>query len=279
MQYIINQPIRIRYLELNKTSGITDLKIIVQPPIGVEITPIDMVEIDGQGVYEASFVPDVVGWYWVRVKSIFYPANIYSKSYYVGNSDNPYPAQEDGKLTSLDTKLGEVQIIPTANTLLRRLKDLWDKLNSLFTDGIAKVKLWDGINQVTINTSGRLLVSQEPPTPPAGTTGVNITSYSWVSSTDNNIYIIPEGTTLNLQRFSAAGGDDSYIAIIELWYDPLGTGVGMTIIDVIFSFASSSQHDLTGNYIGDGIKSIRMRRRSASSKPIEIFGRWEGYYQ
>ena len=102
MQYKINQSIRVRYLELNKTTGITDLKIIVQPPTGSELSQISMTEVDGQGIYEASFTPDAIGWWWVRVKSVTYPLNVYSKSYYVGTTDDPYPLQEEGKVKITD---------------------------------------------------------------------------------------------------------------------------------------------------------------------------------
>lgn len=45
---------------------------------------------------------------------------------------------------SLITQTGEVQPSPTINTVLGRLKDLWDLLTTLFTTGLAKVKIWDG---------------------------------------------------------------------------------------------------------------------------------------
>jgi hypothetical protein len=151
MQYKISVPIRIRYLELNKTTGITDLKLIVQPPSGGEWSSISMTEVDGQGIYEASFTPDATGWWWVRVKSLTYPLNIYSKSYFVGTDFTIYPPKEDGNLQTINTKLGEVQTSPTTNTLLDRLKKLFDKLVELFETGIAKVKIWDGTEQSTVH--------------------------------------------------------------------------------------------------------------------------------
>jgi len=180
MQYKISVPIRIRYLELNKTSGITDFKLIVQPPSGGELTPVDMTEVDGQGIYEASFTPNATGWWWVRVKSVSKPLNIYSKSYYVGTTDDPNPSQEDGKISSVDTKLGEVQTTPTTNSLLGRLKDLWDKLNDLFTNGTAKLKFWDGTNQAGIDSAnaqyvaGKSAVGVVPSSNPIYISGIDV---------------------------------------------------------------------------------------------------------
>ena len=162
MQYKISTPIRIRYLELEKISGITDLKIIVQPPSGSELSPIAMTEVDNQGIYEASFTPDAIGWWWVRIKSATHPGNVYSKSYFVGTEFTTYPPQEDGKLKNIDDKVGEVQASPTQYTLLGRIKDLWDKLNSLFTDGLAKIKIWDGTYTALVNSVGRLKVDASP---------------------------------------------------------------------------------------------------------------------
>ncbi len=41
-------------------------------------------------------------------------------------------------------------------TVLSKLKDLWDKLVELFNNGVAKVKLWDGINQANITADNKL---------------------------------------------------------------------------------------------------------------------------
>ena len=155
MQYKILVPIKIRYLTIDKEEGVSDLTLTPTNPSGADQTPIVFSEM-GDGLYTANFTPNAVGWWLVKVSSLTKPKNIYSKSYYVGTSDNPYPAQEDGKITSIDTKFGEVQTTPTANSLLGRLKDIWDKLVELFnpTNGTAKVKIWDGTTTVEVDTLG-----------------------------------------------------------------------------------------------------------------------------
>lgn len=127
--YKINQAIRVRYLSVTKETGLTDLKLTATDPTGTDDAPITFTEI-GNGIYEASFTPDAIGWWSARVSSVLKPANAYSQNYFVGTEYDKYPSQEDGKLTSIDTKIGEVQANPTSNTLLARLKDIYDKLVS-----------------------------------------------------------------------------------------------------------------------------------------------------
>ena len=135
------------------------------------------------------------------------------------------------------------------------------------------------IRTLALTPVGRLKISQEPPDAPVESTPVIETEYSGVATTHDNVYIIPSGETLIIQRFSAGAEVDSTAGnVVELWYDPLGTGVGMTIIDAIFCSGDGDQHDLREEYLGDGTKAIRMRRKRFSGGSKEIFGRWEGYY-
>ena len=133
--------------------------------------------------------------------------------------------------------------------------------------------------QAQVNSAGRILVAIEPPVPPAGTTGVIQTEYDAVTGSMDNIYIIPNAQTLYIQRF--AGGsefDNANGSVDELWYDPLGTGVGMTIIATLFVNGISNQMDLNSSYVGNGTRAIRMRRRRFGGGSKLIFARWEGYY-
>jgi len=130
MQYKINVVIKVDYISVDNLTGITDLYLTPTNPSGVGQTPILFTAV-GNGLYTANFTPNALGWWTVRVTSSTYPDNISAKSYYVGTSDDPYPAQEDGKITSVDTKIGEVQTTPTVNTLLGRLKEINDNTKIL----------------------------------------------------------------------------------------------------------------------------------------------------
>lgn len=146
-------------------------------------------------------------------------------------------------------------------------------------EGVAGVIIQDDEGDIAdVTPNGRLKVSQEPPSPPIGTTGVIQTEYGSVSVFDDDEYLIPNGETLILQRFSGGGQEVNFGNVIELWYDPNGDGTAMEIIDAIFCSGTSDQHDLNESFIGDGTRKIRMRRKRLSGGSVDLFGRWEGYY-
>jgi hypothetical protein len=111
---------------------------------------------------------------------------------------------------------------------------------------------------------------------PNNYTPVKIISSGLITNYSDNIYTIPTGKILKLQKITASAADDDNV--VELYYDPSGNGSNMIIIDYIYVIGTSIQHDLNESYIGDGIKSIRLRRRRVSGGSSEIFAKWEGYY-
>ena len=92
MQYKLNTAIRVEYLASDNITGISDLYLTPTNPSGTDKTPILFTEI-GDGLYKASFTPDALGWWSVRVSSLTYPENAYVKVYYIGDTDNPNPMQ------------------------------------------------------------------------------------------------------------------------------------------------------------------------------------------
>lgn len=135
------------------------------------------------------------------------------------------------------------------------------------------------IRNIKLTTDGRMLVSSPPPSAPPDTTTVSVIEFNNVTTQHDNIYVVPTGETLKITRFSAGAEVDSVAGnVIELYRDPNGTGIGMGIIDVIFTSGDSDQHDLDEDVTGDGTYAIRMRRRRFGGGSKEIFGRWEGYY-
>lgn len=134
------------------------------------------------------------------------------------------------------------------------------------------------IRQIAVNSEGRMLVSQEPPTPPAETTPVNEYAQGDVSTTDDLDYIIPNGQTLVIQFFAAGSAVDAVSGnVVELWYDADGTKTSMVLIDAIYCSGSSNQHTLNTEYEGDGTAQIVMRRRRLGGGAKEIFGNFRGY--
>lgn len=164
MLYKVNQAINVRYLAVDKETGLTDLVLTPTSPSGVDGTPVSMTEIGG-GLYAAAFTPSVTGEWWVRVSSVLKPTNIYAKSYEVGTDYNLYPSQETGILSDIKTnttglavesggqlaginyRLGEVDASPAGYSVVGRIKAIWD----LLTGGTVKVKLHDGTTVADVN--------------------------------------------------------------------------------------------------------------------------------
>ncbi len=135
-------------------------------------------------------------------------------------------------------------------------------------------------NGDNIIINGRIPIDASPPDAPEDTTPVAITEFGNVSGSDDNTFLIPDESTLVIQRFSAGAEADTTAGnAIQLFHDPDGDGgSNMVIIDVIFASGTSDQHDLRSEFIGDGTALIRMRRLRFSGGSKLIFGRWEGYH-
>lgn len=199
----------------------------------------------------------------------------------------------DGQLVYIHNYVGTTQKTSLENPDLPfRLRNYNDTntTNVSLKSGCASVSL-EGINliygidkdkqvkNIKLTSDGRLLVSSPPPSAPPETTPVFITEFGNVTIVDDNVYTIPSGETLKITRFSAGAEVDAVAgSSIELYYDPNGDGSSMEIIDVIFASGDSDQHDLDENFLGDGIKAVRMRRNRLGGGSKQIFGRWEGYY-
>ena len=149
----------------------------------------------------------------------------------------------DFSTESTSTEIRDTIGQESGTTVLNKLQNIWDKLTSLFNNGMATVKLWDGEDILEITPSGRLQIDSSPPAPPPDTVRVSITEYGNVSGIDDYDYLIPNEEIINIQRFSA-GAEPAGGSNIELWLDPDGTKLNMEIIDVIFSEGQSDQHDL-----------------------------------
>jgi hypothetical protein len=131
--------------------------------------------------------------------------------------------------------------------------------------------------QVRVNTGGRLLVSQEPPTPPAATTAVSVSAKSVMSGTVDTLYTITNGTILTIQRMSAGAQSSNSGHVIELYEDPNGDLSVLNVIDDIYVNGSSNQKDLLGDFTGDGTRRILLRRRAFGGGNNDVTGIWQGY--
>lgn len=186
----------------------------------------------------------------------------------------------NSSLASLDTKLGEVQTNPPVNTLLGRLKDIWDRLLT----GIV-IRDVSG-NLATVTASGELRVKPSVDAP-AGTTPVNVSVLSSVTGTVDNTYIIPNGETLILLSFQCGSegsfaGSKARNSKVELYYAPDGT-VNVNAQLLALKYLSNSNAEVSfsvqeTSFLGDGTAAIILRRVRLDGGVDEMFGRWGGYY-
>lgn len=87
--YKLNEAIKVRFQALGGQTGITDLQLITTNPSGTNGSPITLTELSN-GLYEASWTPNVVGRWLIKITSVLYPENGASESYYIGDQNADY---------------------------------------------------------------------------------------------------------------------------------------------------------------------------------------------
>lgn len=96
---------------------------------------------------------------------------------------------------------------------------------------------------------------------------------------ESDVYTVPSGKLLVVTRFSctayaAASGDKA--TKFELWLDPNGNGVGMTLLRALVASNNGGEFLLEQPVTGDGTKAIRMIRESLDSQTRYAPCQWEG---
>lgn len=186
----------------------------------------------------------------------------------------------DDVKTKLDTL--NAKDFATQATLATRASEATLELVRLLLDGQLKVGSTTGISADRFmpidGATGFVKVQLPPPTAPVGSTSVSIVSQSSMAGTVDTVYIIPNGSTLKIQQLrggsqaSTTGG-----AKVELYYDPNGTGLGMTLLDAIYVEGASDGNILDESFLGNGTRAVRLRRVHFGGGSLEIFGAWRGY--
>lgn len=134
----------------------------------------------------------------------------------------------------------------------------------------------DGAN---FTGDGRLKVAQDPPAPPPATTPVDIGGIQVVGNTPGDtVYIIGTGKILALQNFNGGAAPVGAGSKVELFDDPAGNGVGMTLLRVAYVSGSNFVFDLNRSLgPGDGNHGVRLRRTSLGGASREIAAFLTGY--
>lgn len=166
MKYKINEPIRIRYLSVNKESGLTDLVLTPTNPAGEDKSQIILSEI-GNGLYESIFTPDVIGWWSIRVSSISSSDNVYSKNYFVAK-EYDYVVADFYPVGIPDLTVGDIESlrVDTAGNLMTRGAVLTDE--GSFRDAFVGTSLLPDWNSV-IGDGASIVVDSGKCTINAGT--------------------------------------------------------------------------------------------------------------
>lgn len=117
-------------------------------------------------------------------------------------------------------------------------------------------------------------------TVPQGTNKVEEIYLNNVDGTTDDLYVIPQGKILTIQRLS--GGSSLSLGTIvstraELFYDPNGDGSVLNYINTIYLSLDHVDRFLNKEFAGDGIAVIRTRRTALDIGAREVFVKWEGY--
>lgn len=136
----------------------------------------------------------------------------------------------------------------------------------------------DGLQLAEVDTRGRLLTSTLPGTPPPGATAVGASDQNTLNMPDDiDLNVpgdIPAGVVLNIDRL--VGGSEAKAKIELRW---MQSGNPEEVLEVIYVNASSNSFplDWQSPVLGNGDR-IRLRLTPYQNN-IEVYGKWEGYYQ
>jgi hypothetical protein len=135
------------------------------------------------------------------------------------------------------------------------------------------------IDGASFTADGRLKVAQEPPAPPPATTPVDVGGIATVGNTPaDTTHVIGTGKTLVIQNVNGGAAPVGAGSKVELFDDPNGDGIGMTLLRVAYVSGSSFSLDLNREVgPGNGTHAVRLRRTSLGGASREIAAFLAGY--
>lgn len=163
---------------------------------------------------------------------------------------------------------------------------------SIIIDGVTRIVGSSG-NVADVDPSGNLKVISPTPTPPPGTNPVRRTFYEDVAGNDyeDDIYTIPSGETLTLQRLISSSEDNDKSCEITMVYLPNTSSVPDpddllttpslhdNIIVQLSLNGNNEVVDLEDEFLGDTTNGILVRMRRTDGGRRRIYTRWVGYTQ
>ena len=135
------------------------------------------------------------------------------------------------------------------------------------------------VDGASFTADGRLRVAQEPPAPPPATTPVDVGGIAVVGIAPvDTVHVIGAGRTLVIQNFNGGAAPEGDGSKVELFYDPNGDGMGMTLLRVAYANGHSFSLDLSRELgPGNGTRAVRLRRTSLGGASREIAAFLAGY--
>jgi peptidoglycan hydrolase CwlO-like protein len=135
MRYIKNAAIKVNYVALHRTLGLTDLSMKVYDEAGELFSTVILTEVlgdgtglDAGGAYKGNFTPDAKGQWRIRITSATNNDDV-QKVFEVGNSD------VDEVKTQLDTVEGKVDAVQSDVTSVKGTVETTDgKVDALQSD-------------------------------------------------------------------------------------------------------------------------------------------------
>jgi len=134
MGYKKNVAIKVNYVALHRTAGLTDLDMKVYDEAGVLFATVTLTEIvGGGGAYYGSFTPDEKGQWRIRIQSATNHDDV-QKVFEISNND------VDDVKSQLDTVEGKIDVIDGNVTSIKGTVETTDgKVDTVITD-VAAVK-------------------------------------------------------------------------------------------------------------------------------------------
>lgn len=149
--YKKNDALKVNYIALNKTTGLTDVSMAVYDEVGGLFSTVTMTEVVGAGgLYQGSFTPDESGQWRVRITSATNLDDI-SKIFEIGNYK-----LDDVKDQTQDIE-DKIDIIDGNVTSIKSTVETTDgKVDTIITDVAAVKAVVDAI-ELQINPGGYIL--------------------------------------------------------------------------------------------------------------------------
>lgn len=136
-------------------------------------------------------------------------------------------------------------------------------------------------DRALVTNAGQLRVTTDA-APPPGFDEVrrSITGDLAGSTTENDVYVIPNGKELTITRIactSHASSSGDKACLMELFHDPNGNGdANMVLLRSAVTSNSAEEFTTAATFLGDGTMAIRLRRTSLDSQTRRCDVYWSG---